>query len=371
MRRDIPEDLTDYPDVAPETPTPTAATDATPPENVTAFPAVERTAPAAADDEDARRRIRSRAGKSARRVGVVAIFGLLFLLALAALALVFGVRGGAEFVREAFRFHAGYGALVVFLLALIAGSLGVLVASEVRAYGRLASFDGLREDVRRLDGESREAGAEARVRERMLRLLDYLQQAADEELKTRIERLRDRMELADDAAEWLEDAERILLAPLDAAARDAIRREAVNVGIGTAVSPYGFLDAIVTLWRNVRLVRRIASIYQVRAGFWGTVAIVRRTIIAVAFAELAQEASTALLGTLRGLPSLLSPFSQGLINAAMTIRVGIKAREECRPLPSGKEAGAGTAALLGESVLHAVRRAVRVKAPGKAGADVD
>ena len=371
MRRDIPEDLTDYPDVAPETPRPVAAADAPPPEDVTAFPAVESDAPVTVDDEEARRRIRSRARKSARRIGVVAVFGMLFLLAVVALAVVLGVRGATEYVREAFRFHAGYGTLVVFLLALLVGSLGVLVASEVRAYGRLASFDGLREDVRRLDAEAPEAGTEARVRERMLRLLDCIGKAADEELRTRIERLRDRMDLADDAAEWLEDAERILLAPLDEAARDAIRREAVNVGIGTAVSPYAFLDAAVTLWRNVRLVRGIASIYRVRAGFWGTAAIMRRTIIAVAFAELAQEASTALLGTLRGLPRLLSPFSQGLINAAMTIRVGIKAREECRPLPFSKKAGAGTAALLGESVLHAVRRAVRVRASGKAGADVD
>jgi len=120
---------------------------------------------------------------------------------------------------------------------------------------------------------------------------------------------------------------------LDEEARQAIQRESFNVGLGTAVSPYGFVDAILVCWRNVRLIRHIAEVYQVRPGAYGTWLILKRVVVAVALADLAQEASTAFLGAFRGIASLISPVGQGLTNAALTIRLGLLAQRECRPLP--------------------------------------
>ena len=71
------------------------------------------------------------------------------------------------------------------------------------------------------------------------------------------------------------ETERIekLLAPLDRAADRMIRAEALSVGIATAVSPSGALDAFLVLWRNANLVSRIAGLYYGKPGVRGSLLI--------------------------------------------------------------------------------------------------
>jgi len=354
MSDTIPEDLSELPDfdtqgVAPQPP----ATDGRVPEDLADLPDAEvrpeePLAPAPTPSMPAR-------GRRVRR-SVAA----LIVAAVAGLAIVFGITEVKAFVSASFAVHPVLGCVGAALVVLLFGLLGVVVTREVRGYMRLRSFESLRDSFRQLATEPRSPQAHRRVWRETEEFLDYLNSHPDPELALAVERLRGRLYVGGNAQEWQDDIERVLLHPLDAQVLDAVRREAVNVGIGTAISPWGFLDAAITLWRNLRLIRKIASIYRVRAGAYGTYLILRRTIAAAALADLAQEASVAFLGTTRSLTAVIgAPLAQGLANAGLTVRIGLKAQEQCRPLLLPSDRKTSIMRMLLGSVTGTVRSLAR------------
>jgi len=126
-----------------------------------------------------------------------------------------------------------------------------------------------------------------------------------------------------------------LLAPLDRKAAEAIRSEALRVGLATAVSPYGTLDAFLVLWRNVNLVTRVATIYYGRPGARGTLKVLRDVAMATmlgAYLEelghVAGEAVGSLVGKTAGF--FTGPLMEGCLNGVATLRIGYVAKSRCR-----------------------------------------
>lgn len=126
-----------------------------------------------------------------------------------------------------------------------------------------------------------------------------------------------------------------LLAPLDRKAAEAIRAEALKVGLATAVSPYGTLDAFLVLWRNINLVTRVATIYYGRPGARGTLKILRdvamATMLGAYLEELGQiagEAVGSLVGKTAGF--FTGPLMEGCLNGVATLRIGYVAKSRCR-----------------------------------------
>ena len=133
-----------------------------------------------------------------------------------------------------------------------------------------------------------------------------------------------------------------LLEPLDRKANETIRKEALGVGIATAVSWNGTVDAFLVLWRNCNLVSRIASIYYGRPGVRGTFSILRdvsgATIASAYLQDLSDMAGEA-LGSLFGksLGAFAGPVLEGGINAVATLRIGYVAKARCRAFDAWTE----------------------------------
>ncbi len=126
-----------------------------------------------------------------------------------------------------------------------------------------------------------------------------------------------------------------LLAPLDRKAADAIRNEAFKIGVATAVSPFGTLDAFVVLWRNCNLVARIARIYYGRPGPAGTLRVIRDVSMATlagAYLQDLGEVAGEMVGSLAGKTAgfFTGPLMEGCLNGVATLRVGYLAKGRCR-----------------------------------------
>jgi putative membrane protein len=126
-----------------------------------------------------------------------------------------------------------------------------------------------------------------------------------------------------------------LFAPLDEEANRTIRGEALAVGLGTAVSMNGVLDAWIVLWRNLNLVAKLAEIYYGRPGLRGTLCVLRDVATGVFVASQAQgvaEGAAGLFGGWLGKTggALMGPVVDGALNAAVTVRVGYVAKRRCR-----------------------------------------
>lgn len=292
-----------------------------------------------------------RSGGAARWTGLA--FGALLSLALGVAAY--------DFAAGLLSRNPILGAIGAGLLIIVAVGAGIMAAREVAAYGRMRRVEALRlcfDAAWSSDNLDQARAASA----------DLSAFYADRpELAWGRARLEDRKDDLFDVAAVTALAERELLAPLDAAARAEVVRTARLTALATAASPVALLDAALTLYLNLRMTRRVAAVYGGRAGWSGSVRLTRRIAAAMAAAG-AISLGDDMLGPLMGggLAGKLSRrFGEGVVNGALTARVGAAAIDACRPAPFKALRKPSTAAM----AFDALRGADREKKPTERPAD--
>ncbi len=221
------------------------------------------------------------------------------------------------------------GYAVTALIAGFALVCLVIVTRELAAFSRLARIDRLHREA-----DAALAGADLKQARAVVESLNTLY-AGREDTSWGRDRLRDYGPEQMDAAALLGLAETELLAPLDRAATREIEAAARQVATVTAVVPLAFADVIAALTANLRMIRRIAEIYGGRSGTLGSWRLAR-AVMTHLVATGAVAVGDDLIGSVAG-GSLLSKvsrrFGEGIVNGALTARVGVAAMEVCRPLP--------------------------------------
>ena len=133
----------------------------------------------------------------------------------------------------------------------------------------------------------------------------------------------------------LETAEAALLIPLDARVQTEIETAARQVALATALMPLAFADVAAALAANLRMIRRIAEIYGGRPGSFGNWRLAKSVAVHL-MATGVVAVGDDLIGSLAGgglLSKLSRRFGEGVVNGALTVRVGLAAMDLCRPLP--------------------------------------
>ncbi len=213
------------------------------------------------------------------------------------------------------------GALILVLIAI--------ALREIAAFARLGRIDALhrRADMALADNDLPAARA----------LTDDLVQlyAAREDTSWGRTRLAERRGDQFDAAALLSIAEAELLVPLDSAALREVEAASRQVAAVTALVPLALADVIVALTANIRMIRRIAEVYGGRSGTLGSLRLTRAVmthLVATGAVAVGDDVISSVAGG-----SLLSKisrrFGEGVVNGALTARVGVAAMEVCRPLP--------------------------------------
>jgi putative membrane protein len=237
----------------------------------------------------------------------------------------------------------GTAALALAAVAVLA--LLLLAGREALAFARLARLDTLRARVAGArTGPLAGARAAARAVQRLY--------AGRADLAWGLARLAEREGELFDADAVLNLTETELMGPLDAAARREIEAAARQVALATALIPMALADVATALWANLRMVRRLAELYGGRAGALGAWGLMRRV-----FAHLLATGALALTDDLihsvagGGLLSKVSRrFGEGVVNGALTARVGVAAMELCRPMPFAALPKPGVTNLVGRAL---------------------
>lgn len=224
--------------------------------------------------------------------------------------------------------------------------LGVMAWREWAGFARLARLDQLRARAVAARGAGDLAGARGAVAG-IVRLY-----AVRADTAWGRQRLADRQAEVMDADGLLALAETEVLGPLDALARAEVEAAARRVATVTALVPMALADVAAALFSNLRMIRRIAEIYGGRSGTFGSWQLLRKV-----FSSLVATGAVALTDDLVGsvagggiLSKVSRRFGEGVVNGALTARVGVAAMEQCRPLPF--------IALQRPSVTALVRRAL-------------
>ena len=214
--------------------------------------------------------------------------------------------------------------VAVFLLVSLA-----MILRELAGFARLRRVDSLRAgaDAALASGDLKEA---RRVLDQMQRLY-----GGREDTAWGRDRVKERQGEMLDADALLGLAEQEVLVPLDQAACREVEAAARQVAAVTALVPLALADVVAALTSNMRMIRRVAEIYGGRAGTLGSWRLMR-VVMTHLVATGAVAAGDDLIGTMAGggaLAKVSRRFGEGLVNGALTARVGVAAIEVCRPLP--------------------------------------
>lgn len=214
------------------------------------------------------------------------------------------------------------------LFAAFLAVLTIICLREMAALGRLSRVDHLR----RLVDEARVSGDLNSARRATDRLAALY--AAREETRWGRERFEELRTDQLDAASLLSLAESELLAPLDRLAAREVESAARQVATVTALVPLALADVVAALTANIRMIRRIAEVYGGRSGVLGswrlTRAVLTHMVATGAVAVGDDMLEPVLGGSIVG--KLSRRFGEGVVNGALTARVGVAAMEVCRPM---------------------------------------
>lgn len=215
------------------------------------------------------------------------------------------------------------------LLGLATVSALMIALREAWALVRLRRLGRLR-----LDAESADRHDDRMLAQRITADLRDLYRSRAE-LSWARARLGDHEDAIMNARERLTLTERELIRPLDGEARSIVAATAKRVSVITAVSPAAVLDMAVVAAQNLRMLRRVATLYGARPGTIGLFRLARMVLAHIVLTggiALGDDLIQQLIGH-RLVAKLSARLGEGLFNGALTARIGLAAIEVCRPLP--------------------------------------
>ena len=256
-------------------------------------------------------------------------WGALLLSALAALATLAAGVWFARFVSVALAREDWVGWLALGLLALAGLAAGVIAIREAIGLIRLRSLRDVREDAESAVRQRDAKLAAGTARRLCTRLAGQRQRA------WAVRGFKDNLAQVHDGYDILILAERDLVQPIDAEARQLVLQSAKRVTVVTAISPMPWIAMLFVLAENLRMLRRLAGLYGGRPGFVGGLRLARQVIthiVATGGVALTDDLFGQFLGQdiMRRLSRRLG---EGVFNGALTARVGTAAMDVCRPLP--------------------------------------
>jgi putative membrane protein len=221
------------------------------------------------------------------------------------------------------------GWLAVGLLTIVLVALAMIVLREVAGLARLGRLGKIRHEA---DSAARQNDKPLAidVADRLKRLY-----AGRKDLAWGLDRLSEHEHDIMDASELLRLTERTLVAPLDPYARTIVAASAKRVSVVTAVSPGALIDMLFVGTENLRMLRRLATLYGARPGTLSLLKLARMVVTHIVLTggiALGDDVIQQMIG--HGLTAKLSArLGEGLFNGALTTRIGIAAIDVCRPLP--------------------------------------
>lgn len=223
--------------------------------------------------------------------------------------------------------------IVASLYAILLAGLSIICGRSIwREWSGLRQFkaqQSLKQQAQSILNETGNIGA-AKLCEKISQRLpiDLAEFDQDSWKKVKFEEYND--------AEILQLYSRNVLSQVDQKALKEIAKFSSESVVLVALSPIAIIDMLIMLWRNLRLVNKIAALYGLKLGYWSRVKLIKQVIVNMAYAGASELVADLLGAELLG--KLSTRMAQGLGAGMLTARLGLKAMHLCRPIPFSDDA---------------------------------
>ena len=276
-------------------------------------------------------------------------WGTLLLSALFTLVTLWAGLAVTQLVEDYFARSPVLGWVALGVAAIAALAALVIIAREVWALARLRRIEHIQVDAAHAINAD-DAAAAKRAAEQLKSLY-----AARPDAQLGLKELKQYESDILDGRDRMKLVERHLVSWRDAEAHRIIAHAARRITLLTTVAPTPALDILFVAAQNLRMMRELATLYGGRPSALATIRLARMVI-----SHLAVTGGIALSDNLiqhvvgKGLLGRLSArFGEGTVNGILTARVGLAARDVCRPIPQEASAKETLGSLMKELVSSA------------------
>jgi len=135
--------------------------------------------------------------------------------------------------------------------------------------------------------------------------------------------------------ELLQLYSRVVLTKVDEKAMAEIAKFSTEAVVLVALSPIALIDMLIILWRNLRMINKVALLYGIKLGYWSRIKLIKQVFVNMVYAgasELIADFGADMIGA-DLLGKLSGRLAQGLGAGMLTARLGVKTMQLCRPIP--------------------------------------
>ncbi len=247
-----------------------------------------------------------------------------------AVAAVFGgaVYEWSQWTVLAWQWQPAAGVVLGAVGAALVGS-GLLAWRDMRRQrSRLTALEQLRLEMQRALGDSRERLS--------VDWLDRLQALyRDTPLADRLRAVCKDLDGSHSAEEIARRLNLLFYQPLDEQARRMVRRDAIGTGMLVATSPWVTVDLLLVVWRNIRMMQKVALCFGLPIGQLGRLRLARHVLRNIALAGGTEMAIGALSDSLLSglMEKLAARIGQGVGISLYSSRLGHFTLDLCRAVP--------------------------------------
>jgi len=130
-----------------------------------------------------------------------------------------------------------------------------------------------------------------------------------------------------------------VLQPIDQQAQAIVAQRAGETALMVVFSPFPLLSTVLTLWRNLKMMRDIAHLYGGHPSFIASMNLSMMVIQNLIYAGVSEVIANSIARLFdKSLSSILAgQMSQGIGSAIISARIGLKTIELCRPMPFAED----------------------------------
>jgi len=127
---------------------------------------------------------------------------------------------------------------------------------------------------------------------------------------------------------------RTVLSKVDEKAINEIAKFSTESVVLVALSPVALIDMLIMLWRNLRMIDKVAGLYGLQLGYWSRIKLIKQVFVNMAYAgasEMITDVGADMLGA-DLLGKVSGRLAQGLGAGMLTARLGLRVLKLARPI---------------------------------------
>lgn len=260
-----------------------------------------------------------------------------------------------ESLASAFTIHPSLGWSLTVVITGVLAFLGKRVLQEIVELRKQKHFESIKNKLNEYNRASSHGDA--------LPLIKEIQEQRYSAAEPSYLSFMTRTQVCQDDSEIIHIYSKEVLSQKDDVAKQLVIKHSTDCSLMVAVSPFAAIDMFLVLWRNLKMLNDIGRVYGIPNSPFSRIKVMKQVLknmMLVGAQELLMDATFESMGVSLG-TKLSARAAQGVGAGLISLRIGLKAIEYCRPVSFAADEVPKIAKMRGEIISQVKDRLLNIE----------